>query len=127
MVAGGELPVAKYKHKIQTVDITDKMGDRLRDRREDFGYTRAQVIERAGMSERYLTAIENEGSIPTVAVLNDLLHSLGMSADEIFFPDVKIEDPELDHMIRLFSVCDKRERKIVLNLIDTLIDSRQSE
>lgn len=79
--------MAKNKRKIKAETITDKLGERIRNAREERGYTRAQVSERSGISERYLIAIENEGNIPKVPVLNDLLHSLGLSADALFFPD----------------------------------------
>ena len=76
--------MVKIKHKIKSETITDKLGERIRTAREERSYTRAQISERSGISERYLIAIENEGNIPKVPVLNDLLRSLGLSADALF-------------------------------------------
>ena len=104
--------MASNKHKIASVDITDKMGERIKTAREDRGYTRAQLSERSGISERYIIGIENEGSIPKVAVLNDLLRGLGLSADSIFYLELIASDPELEQVARLYLACDKRERKI---------------
>ncbi|NBK20147.1 XRE family transcriptional regulator [Anaerotruncus sp. X29] len=117
--------VASNKHKIASVDITDKMGERIKTAREDRGYTRAQLSERSGISERYIIGIENEGSIPKVAVLNDLLRGLGLSADSIFYLELIASDPELEQVARLYLACDKRERKIVIDLINSLLDSRE--
>lgn len=117
--------MASNKHKIASVDITDKMGERIKTAREDRGYTRAQLSERSGISERYIIGIENEGSIPKVAVLNDLLRGLGLSADSIFYPELIASDPELEQVARLYLACDKRERKIVIDLINSLLDSRE--
>ena len=118
--------MAKIKHKIKSKPITDKLGERIRIAREERSYTRAQISERSGISERYLIAIENEGNIPKVPVLNDLLHSLGRSADALFYPDKTEDDSELDTLVRLFQICDARERKIVLSLLNSLIDSREA-
>ncbi|WP_158605063.1 MULTISPECIES: helix-turn-helix transcriptional regulator [unclassified Anaerotruncus] len=117
--------MASNKHKIASVDITDKMGERIKTAREDRGYTRAQLSERSGISERYIIGIENEGSIPKVAVLNDLLRGLGLSADSIFYLELIASDPELEQVARLYLACDKRERKIVIDLINSLLDSRE--
>ena len=117
--------MASNKHKIASVDITDKMGERIKTAREDRGYTRAQLSERSGISERYIIGIEKEGSIPKVAVLNDLLRGLGLSADSIFYPELIASDPELEQVARLYLACDKRERKIVIDLINSLLDSRE--
>ena len=57
--------MAKNKRKVFSVNITDKLGERM-------------------VSERYIVAIENEGSIPKIPVLNDLLRGLALSANFIF-------------------------------------------
>ena len=56
----------------------------MKSARESRGYTREQLSERSGVSERYIVAIENEGSILKIPVLNDLLRGLALSANFIF-------------------------------------------
>lgn len=58
--------------------ITDKLGETLKAVRLARGYTREQLSERTGVTERYIAAIENEGQIPRVTVLSALLHGLGL-------------------------------------------------
>lgn len=118
--------MANNKRKIFSVDITDKLGERLKAAREERGYTREQLSERSGVSERYIIAIENEGSIPKIPVLNDLLRGLGLSADFIFYPENDFDDPQLTQLVRLFYACNERERKIVMDLINSLLDSREN-
>ena len=60
-------------------------GHILKEIRQKNGYTREQVAERAGISTRYLSAIENEQREPSYDVLYRLFHSLGISADTIFY------------------------------------------
>ena len=116
--------MAKEKHKIISVDITKEMGERLKQAREERGYTRAQLSERSGITERYIIGIENEGSVPKIPVLNDLLRALGLSADAIFYPETTIDDPDVNQLTRLYYACDKRERRIVMDLLNSLLDSR---
>ena len=40
--------MASNKHKIASVDITDKMGERIKTAREDRGYTRPCLKNREG-------------------------------------------------------------------------------
>ena len=81
--------MAKNKRKIFSVNITTKLGERMKSARESRGYTREQLSERSGVSERYIVAIENEGSVPKIPVLNDLLRGLGLSANFIFLPGTR--------------------------------------
>ena len=116
--------MVKNQRKLYSVNITNRLGECIKAFREEAGYTRAQISERSGISERYLIAIENEKSIPKVPVLNELLRALGMSADTIFYPETTTDNPELEQFQRLFLTCDERERRIVMDLINSLIDSR---
>lgn len=115
------------RRKIFTVNIVDKLGERLKAAREERGYTRAQLSERSGVTERYIIGIENEGSIPKISVLNDLLRGLGLSADSIFYPELTSEQSDLEQLSRLYLACDARERQIVISLINALLDSREGQ
>ena len=119
--------VAKNKRKVFSVNITNKLGERMKSARESRGYTREQLSERSGVSERYIVAIENEGSVPKIPVLNDLLRGLGLSANFIFYPEQDIDDPQLDHLIRLFYACDVRDCKVIIDVANSLIDNREPQ
>ena len=99
----------------------------MKSARESRGYTREQLSERSGVSERYIVAIENEGSVPKIPVLNDLLRGLGLSANFIFYPEQDIDDPQLDHLIRLFYACDVRDCKVIVDVANSLIDNREPQ
>jgi len=122
---------AKSKHSKsispaeREIHITDKLGDILKLTRLDHGYTREQISERAGISVRYLIAIENEGQVPSVRVLCNLLRALGLSSDSIFYPDMSNPDPETDQLVRLIHQCDERDRKVVLAVVNSLIDRKE--
>lgn len=104
--------------------VTDKLGETIKATRMARGYTREQLSERTGVTERYIAAIENEGQIPRVQVLSALLHGLGLSADRIFYPDAEQTDPDLDQLVRLIQLCDVEDRKVVSAVVDALLDRK---
>ena len=102
-----------------------KFGRILKSIRMKKGYTREQIAERVGISTRYLSAIENEQREPSYNVLYRLFHSLGISADTIFYPDSnQTDNSDAEQMKRLYMDCSERERKIVRALIDNILDTR---
>lgn len=96
----------------------------LKDIRMKKGYTREQIAERAGISTRYLSAIENEQREPSYDVLYRLFHSLGISADTIFYPESsRADNSDAEQVKRLYLECSERDRKIVRALIDKMLDT----
>ena len=123
--------MAKYKHNPPDTPwperITDELGGILKDARENAGYTRAELSERTGISERYLIAIENEKRIPKLPILCKLVRGLGLPGDDVFYPEQKISadtDPETAHLIRLIYTCDVEDRRVVLALVDALLNKK---
>ena len=99
-------------------------GHKLKDIRLKKGYTREQLAERASISTRYLSAIENEQREPSYDVLYRLIHSLGISADTIFYPDSDgVDNSEAEQVKRLYMECSERDRRIIQTLIDEMLDS----
>ena len=47
-----------------------------------------------------------------------------MSADTIFYPETTADNPKLEQFQLLILDCDERERRIVMDLINSFIDSR---
>lgn len=46
--------MVKNQRKLYSVNITNRLGECIKAFREEAGYTRAQISERSGISERYL-------------------------------------------------------------------------
>lgn len=60
-----------------------EFGARLRERRLELGLTQAQVAEKAGVSLRYLSQIEQGSRNPTLVVLIHLCHALGTKPEAL--------------------------------------------
>ena len=111
--------------KEETRKAPGDFGHILKDIRIKKGYTREQLAERASISTRYLSAIENEQREPSYDVLYRLVHSLGISADTIFYPNTDTADnSDVEQVKRLYMECSERDRLIIRAMLDTMLDNK---
>lgn len=105
-----------------------KIGDILKRERLHLGLTREQVAERAEITARYLTAIENNEKKPLIDVLHRLIHGIGISADLIFYPERAPEAMDKRaRLVRLLDSCEGRDIDAICAMAESLIDSRVRE
>lgn len=104
-------------------EILKRLGNTLKSLRLKHKYSREQMSERAGISTRYLTAIENEQKRPKFEILYSLIRALGESADKIFYPELETDD-DAENIKRLYLQCSERDRKLVRNLLDSILDNK---
>ena len=73
--------------------VSERIGKILRENREAQGLTRQQLSEKSTVSDRQISAIELGEKGPSMNSLELLLRSLGLSADQIFYPELTEADP----------------------------------
>ena len=71
-----------------------EIGRRIARRRKALGLRQVQVCERAGINDKYLSAIERAASIPSLEVLMKLAFALETTPDEFLVGSVKRENEE---------------------------------
>lgn len=101
----------------------ETLGSILKAAREIAGITIEALAEKAGITERYLYRIENEGKKPSFDVLYKLIRELSISADSIFYPEKPSKDSEVENLLRMLSACDERSLKVVKATVKVLIDT----
>ena len=101
----------------------ETLGSILKAAREKSGITIEALAERAGITERYLYRIENEGKKPSFDVLYKLIRELSISADSIFYPEKPSKDSEAENLLRMLSACDERSLEVVKATVKALIDT----
>ena len=101
----------------------ETLGSILKAAREIAGITIEALAEKAGITERYLYRIENEGKKPSFDVLYILIRELSISADSIFYPEKPSKDSEVENLLRMLSACDERSLKVVKATVKALIDT----
>lgn len=99
-------------------------GCSLRCAREKRDYTREQIADRAEISSRFLSAIENDKRKPSLDVLIRLVNAIGASFDEVLAPQIEQESEIVERIQRLVLQCSHREQELLLALIDKMLDTR---
>ena len=101
----------------------EKLGDIIKAAREKADITIEALAYRAGITERYLYRIENEGKKPSFDVLYKLIRELSISPDLIFYPEKPSKDSEVENLLRMLSACDERSLEVVKATVKALIDT----
>lgn len=101
----------------------EKLGDIIKAAREKANITIEALAYRAGITERYLYRIENEGKKPSFDVLYKLIRELSISPDLIFYPEKPSKDSEVENLLRMLSDCDERSLEVVKATVKALIDT----
>ncbi len=105
----------------------ETLGSILKAAREKAAITIEALAEKAGITERYLYRIENEGKKPSFDVLYKLIRELSISADSIFYPEKPSKDSEIENLLRMLSACDERSLEVVKATVKALIDTAPQE
>ena len=107
------------------------LGEVIKSGRDKMGLTRDKLAEMVSLSPRYITLIENAGKRPSFNKLYALVRTLGVNANEIFYPEThsadtsEIEQAERERLMRLLAQCSEREVKAVTALVETLLGEKE--
>ena len=99
-------------------------GMAIKNARMDCSLTQEALAERAGISCRYLIAIENEGRIPKLPALYRLIHSMHISADRIFYPEQPSEGSERAQLAHMLESCSDRDIHILLSAVKAMLQEQ---
>ena len=100
--------------------VSERIGKILRENREAQGLTRQQLSEKSTVSDRQISAIELGEKGPSMNSLELLLRSLGLSADQIFYP-------ELTQITHLAASCTEQQKRMVVRFIRMLQDEEHGD
>ena len=99
-----------------------QLGLAIKNARIDCGLTQEELATRAGITCRYMIAIENEGKIPKYETLSKIIHGLNISADLLFYPDTSTKNSEKAQLLHLIEVCSDRDIYILLCAIKGMLN-----
>lgn len=78
----------KHSEATFTVDFSP-IGEAIKRAREAQGITREELAYKVDKSVRHITSIENEGQMPSLELLFQLVTMFDISLDQYVFPDKK--------------------------------------
>jgi transcriptional regulator with XRE-family HTH domain len=80
-------PEAYRAYRVNTEDISNELGARLRKVRQSAGYTLDYTAARAELTKGYLSKVERGQATPSIAVINRLSEIYGVGLSEFFMPE----------------------------------------
>lgn len=100
-----------------------KLGCIIREARCAKGYKPAELAEQVGITIRFLSAIESGQRAPGYENLWELIHCLGISADQIFYPELA-DDSDAQQVMRLYGNCNERDKQLVKALLGAIYKNK---
>ena len=99
------------------------LGVCIRNARDESNLTQQELADQTGLSVKTIQDIETGRGNPTYDTLIRLIERLGISPDELFCDHFPAEDEALRHFVGKFQSCSKENQKVLLNTIDSLLES----
>jgi len=98
----------------------DDLGQLIKQIRKRENLNREELAERAGISPRYLARIENEGRRPSYRVVYKITRALGISADELVYPERNTPTTAKQELMNLLHQCDEADVLVALATVRAL-------
>ncbi len=103
-----------------------EIGKRIARRRKELGLKQAQVCERVGINDKYLSCIERATSIPSLDVVMRLALALDTTPDEFLVGSVRYESDRWRDVAELMRNMDGRQLEIAKSFLTWLSDQKLS-
>ena len=98
------------------------LGQCVRDARKRCGLTQQELADQSEVGLRHIQNIESGLVNPSYECLSALIRRLGMSANMLFYPDMALQDIELERFIGKYLSCTEAERQILLHTAEFMAE-----
>lgn len=102
----------------------NRVGEIIRSNRLRSNLTIEGLASKIGISNRYLTYIENEGKIPKHDILRKIVITLSIDANHFFY-DVISDNPKVIFVIKKLQNCTEDEIDVVIATLNALTNNKQ--
>ncbi len=96
-----------------------QVGERIRKKRKELGYTQANLAEKVNLSTEYICEIETGRKSASLMALTGISEIIGLSIDEIVFGKYPVE-ASVRALAILLKDCTDYERKILCDNMKSL-------
>lgn len=103
-------------------DIFVHLGQCIKEARDKCELTQQEFADQTGRGLRYLQDVEKGRRNPSFDVLASYIKRLGISANNLFYPDASEQEKEIQYFIGKFLACTADERQIILKTLDCMAE-----
>ena len=116
--------ILKYKEGIEMKIDFSMLGKRIAQRRHEMGLKQSVVAKKAGISNNYLSNIENGKSIPSLETFADICIALSTTPDYLLLGTLKSNSvPQT--IIDGLNLCDNESLSIINDIISCFIKNNR--
>lgn len=105
----------------------DILGEQIKNARLHKGISQEQLAEMLNCSSRHIMAIENENKKPGYWLLYNLIRTLNIPADTIFYPErhnmPHKMDIAIDELVNMLYLCDEKTIHAITASVQEIIKS----
>ncbi len=103
------------------------LGERIYEARKRRKLTQSDLAEMAGISNTYLSHIENGTKNMSMDTFIDIVNALGVTADELLMDNISNKDLSLgDRLTGTLEECNGYEKRVILKVVDALKNALRS-
>ena len=99
-----------------------EIGKRIAQRRKELGLKQAQVCERAGINDKYLSCIERATSIPSLEVVMRLALALDTTPDTFLTGSIRFEDNQWRDVAEMLRNMNPAKLDLARSFLSWLVD-----
>ncbi|MBR6552125.1 MAG: helix-turn-helix transcriptional regulator [Clostridia bacterium] len=104
----------------------NELGIRIKKRRIELGLKQNELSEMMGISNNYLSNIENGHSIPSLEVFSDICVKLKITPDLLLLGVIRVDNvPE--NIKDNLKLCTSKELKLIDDMIQCILNNRDSD
>jgi len=101
-------------------DGLDNLGEIIKQIRIGKKLKREKLAELANTSPRYLARVENEGKVPSYKIVYKIIRALGVSANEVVYPERNKPTTAKQELINYVHQCDEEDILVALATVRAL-------
>lgn len=114
--------------KVENCPGFETFGADVKSARKAKHLTRKTLAEMVGIEWRYLANIENEGTIPSLPVLIQLIKICGLPVERYFNPEIMREESKLRQRVsHKLKLCPEQYLSVIEGAIDGAIKLSETE
>lgn len=90
--------------------------------RENSKLTVEELAEKLSLTDRYIYKIESGEKLPSFKVLYELVRTLSINPESIFYPEIPSKELEIEYLVRMLQSCDEEYLTVIKATVKALMD-----